>query len=104
MVKCDLDGLSSICDETLRVTNELGVVYRSAGQLMPVTEHLKIHAINIREREIDMYANVAMVLTEEEHHITLYGQRITTRMRCNRIWKLNGRMWKLHVSTSHALP
>ncbi len=103
MVKSDLNGLISICSDSIRVTNELGTVLTSPRQLIN-EDHLKVHAINVQHREMSIDTNVALVLTEEEHHFTLYGQRLTTRLRCNRIWKFNGRTWDLNLSTIHALP
>lgn len=96
MVSCDRAGLCDMLDPGLVLTNETGEVFIGFEQLqINEPKLLRIRTVEIKERKITIFNNVAIVNTYENRTGDFHGMLFEGEYAVTRIWKFNGRNWIL---------
>lgn len=100
MTSFDVDQLRGLLDPNIVYTNEIGEVSAGFDSLKILNpDILKIDAIEVAERKISHFNNVAIVNTIETRQGKYFGIDFKSTYRLTRTWKFNGRRWILIATT-----
>jgi len=96
MIECDTTALQKLMDVDFIYTNETGEVFTgSKNQPIMNPEILCAHTIDIIDRNITFFNNVAIVNSFEKRTGIYLGNNFNGEYRHTRIWKFNARNWQL---------
>lgn len=104
MIDCDIPMLQKILDSDFVFADETGKIFRGfKNQQILNPEILCINTIDIIERDIDFFNNVAIVNSFERRTGDYFNIIFDNEYRHTRVWKFNGRKWMLIGSVATIL-
>jgi len=104
MLECDVPALHKIIDADFVFTDEIGKMFKGIkNQPIINPEILCVKTIDIIERDIALFNNVAIVNSLEKRTGHYLGIDFNNEYRLARIWKFNGRNWVLIGSVASIL-
>lgn len=96
MTACNKTELCHLIDRNIVLTNENGEVFMGIDQLqINEPKMLRIHTVEIKERSISFFNNVAIVNSFEHRTGDFRGLHFERDYRITRIWKFTGKSWCL---------
>lgn len=91
----DVASLRQIYADDYTLVTPAGVVRSKADQIDELASGRLRQEIQIRERTVRLYGDVAIVLSREKSNILLNGQQVGGDVRLTRVYKKFGRDWRV---------
>lgn len=100
MMACDQVTLYNVIHPDFVMTNETGEVFIGIEKLeINEPKLLRIKTVDIIERIICLFNNVAVVNSQEKRTGKFRDMHFEREYRITRIWKFDGRSWKIIAAT-----
>lgn len=95
--------LLRLVDRDLVFTNEFGQTSYRATAVPYHTDEFNYRTIEVRRKEVKVFLTLGIVNSLERRVFELSGMVTDRRLRFNRIWKFDGRDWKLISATATSM-
>ena len=91
----DVAPLRQIYADDYTLVTPAGVIRSKVDQIDELASGRLRQEIEVRERTVRLYGDVAIVLSREKSNILLSGQQVGGDMRLTRVYKKFGRDWRV---------